>query len=181
MKLSALKLAFVALIGPVLLHTNVRSMTIQFGSEGEELVSVGEDWQFFRGTVAPSEPADAWYERDFNHSDWETGASGFGYGDDDDETVLDDMQNSYVTVYIRREFILSSPPGDELVQLVIDYDDGFVAYLNGEKVESRRMPGGKPRRRGVPDEALDSITACGARPGLVDLPGRRDSPGISGH
>jgi len=142
MKLSALKLAVIALIGSMLLPANVRSMTIQFGSEGEELVSVGEDWQFFRGTVAPSEPADAWYERDFNDSDWESGPSGFGYADNDDETKLNDMQNNYLAVYIRKEFILSSPPGDEIVQFVIDYDDGFVAYLNGAKVESRHMPGG---------------------------------------
>ena len=35
---------------------------------------------------------------------WLTGLGGFGYGDGDDATVLNDMLNGYNTVYIRRSF-----------------------------------------------------------------------------
>jgi hypothetical protein len=76
---------------------------------------------------------------DFDDAEWETGVSGFGYGDDDDATLLEDMEGSYVSVYIRKEFFVSDASGGVL-QLVTDYDDGFIAYLNGDFVASRHMP-----------------------------------------
>ncbi|MCK4292237.1 MAG: right-handed parallel beta-helix repeat-containing protein [Planctomycetes bacterium] len=139
MKLVDVKLVIIFLVGCVLVPGSVFSMTIQFGSGGTELIAPGDTWQFFRGNKAPSDPADAWYQIDFNDLDWETGDSGFGYGDSDDETKLDDMQYNYVTVYIRKEFSVSSLPGDEMVELVIDYDDGFIAYLNGDEVKRRHV------------------------------------------
>jgi parallel beta-helix repeat protein len=87
-------------------------------------------------------PADAWRQVDFDDSQWEAGAAGFGFGDEDDATILDDMQGNYVSVYIRREFIVASVDGADAVELTIDYDDGFIAYLNGREVARRSMPGG---------------------------------------
>ncbi len=139
MKLVDVKLVIIFLVRLVLVPGGVFSMTIQFASGGTELVAPGDTWQFFRGTKAPSDPADAWYQIDFNDLGWETGDSGFGYGDSDDETKIDDMRYNYVTVYIRKEFSVSSLPGDEMVELVIDYDDGFIAYLNGDEVKRRHV------------------------------------------
>jgi hypothetical protein len=45
-------------------------------------------------------------------------------------------------VYIRKEFSTASLSADEVVELVVDYDDGFIAYLNGQEVEREHMPGG---------------------------------------
>ena len=135
MKLFDVKLTLISLLGAVLLvQSTVFSMTIEFGSEPEDLIIPGDEWRYFEGTVPPSDPADAWKETDFNDLLWEKGASGFGYGDDDDETVLD-MQNKYLTVYIRRDFQASSLPADDIVELVIDYDDGFASYINGARVK----------------------------------------------
>ena len=136
MKLVNAKLVLISLLALVLVHSSVYSMTI---------IAPGDTWRFFRGTEPPSEPADAWKEPDFNDSDWETGPSGFGYGDNDDETRLLDMQGNYVTVYIRKEFpvSLSSLDPCAVVELVIDYDDGFIAYLNGgDEIKRRHMPDG---------------------------------------
>jgi hypothetical protein len=119
--------------------------TIEIGSQKITFIAVGDDWQYFKGTVAPSEAADAWTAKVFDDSaaaGWLTGPSGFGYGDGDDATVLDDMQGRYRTVYIRKSFSISDAPADAIVQLVIDYDDGFVVYLNGNKMDSRHMPEG---------------------------------------
>jgi hypothetical protein len=46
----------------------------------------------------------SWTAIGFDHATWLAGASGFGYGDSDDATVLSDMQNAYSTVYTRRLF-----------------------------------------------------------------------------
>ncbi len=88
-------------------------------------------------------PAEAWRQPDFNDSQWEQGAGGFGFGDDDDVTVLTDMQGGYVSVYIRKEFSVSAVNAAAAVELVIDYDDGFIAYLNGREVARRYMPDGR--------------------------------------
>jgi hypothetical protein len=47
---------------------------------------------------------------------------------------LTDMRNSYVSVYLRREFTLADPDALSNLLLSVDYDDGFVAYLNGTEI-----------------------------------------------
>jgi hypothetical protein len=120
----------------------VHAMTLGVRSDGVQLVSVGDAWRFFRGQSPPSEPAEAWRDPNFDDSQWETGPSGFGYGDNDDATVLDDMRGSYVSVYIRKEFTVASLEHTGALELTIDYDDGFIAYLNGQEVARRTMPAG---------------------------------------
>ena len=65
---------------------------------GQPLVREGDTWSFFRGRREP--PRD-WRAIDFDDRSWESGPSGFGYGDDDDQTVLEDMRGRYLTVYTR--------------------------------------------------------------------------------
>lgn len=128
----------------VALVSGLHAMTVEIPSAGRTLIEVGEDWRFFRGKTPPSDPPDAWKELDFTDSGWELGPSGFGYGDGDDATELEDMEGNYVSVYIRKEFIISPPVPEGTLQLIIDYDDGFVAYLNGDLMDSRHMPPGTP-------------------------------------
>ncbi|MBI4604233.1 MAG: right-handed parallel beta-helix repeat-containing protein [Planctomycetes bacterium] len=117
-------------------------MTIDVASGGVDYVRPGDAWRYRKGTAPPSAPADAWRAIDFDDSGWETGPSGFGYGDGDDATQLDDMQDGYWSVFIRKGIDLPSVPEDRPLELVIDYDDGFVAYLNGAEVARRSMPAG---------------------------------------
>jgi hypothetical protein len=105
-------------------------------SAQQTLIAVGDPWTFFRGVFEP--PAE-WNQLAYDDSAWEMGPSGFGYGDNDDATVLTDMMGSYVSVYIRTIFTIADPSQVALLQLGMVYDDGFVAYLNG--VEITRSPG----------------------------------------
>lgn len=141
MKPSRFKIRLTCL-GVLLMHSVCFAMTIDFGSGGGDLIAEGESWRFFPGQEAPSTPSDAWTESDFDDSHWEVGLAGFGYGDGDDATVLSEMRNNYVTVYLRKAFSISNLPPDAPVELVIDYDDGFVAYLNGHEVKRKSMPNG---------------------------------------
>jgi len=138
---SWLQLWLICLLAAVAVPTLADAMTIQLGDADQTFVDDGETWRFFRGLAAPSAPADAWTAVDFDDSLWETGPAGFGYGDDDDATILDDMRANYVTVYARRAFSISAP-GAGTLELTVDYDDGFVAYLNGREVARRSMPEG---------------------------------------
>lgn len=120
----------------------VTELTIEPPELGTEYVREGDLWRFFRGKEPVSDPPDAWKEVDFDDSQWETGRSGFGYGDNDDATVLSDMRYNYLSVYIRKEFTISSTEDVGALQLVVDYDDGFIAYLNGVEVKRGNMPNG---------------------------------------
>ena len=102
-------------------------------------IEVGDEWRYFGGFSEASTPIDAWRQQGFNDSGWLVGPSGFGYGDGDDATLLDDMQGNYVSLFIRKTFTVTEPSALTGLTLEIDYDDGFVAYLNGTEVARRQM------------------------------------------
>jgi hypothetical protein len=132
----------VFLIAAALFCGTAYSMTLQLGSGGGPLIAPGDTWRFFRGQTPASTPPDAWKELAFDDSRWETGPSGFGYGDNNAAMVLDDMRGHYVTVYIRKEFTVASLVPSAALELTVDYDDGFIAYLNGKEAARRSMPAG---------------------------------------
>ena len=102
------------------------------------IINWGDSWYYFPGT---EEPPSNWNLPGFDNSGWETGPSGFGYGDGDDNTVLDPV----MSVYIVRSFSVVVPERVKRLALHIDFDDAFVAYLNG--IEFARENIGSP---GVP-------------------------------
>lgn len=117
------------------------------------LIRAGETWRYFKGTQAPPNP---WRSLDFDDSEWLSGPTGIGYGDGDDATVLRDMrkldatadapaQPGYLTVYLRKTFFVAAPGSIEQLVARIDYDDGFVAYLNGVEVARSHVTGMEPR------------------------------------
>src|SRR5688572_9912999 len=79
--------------------------------------------------MIPSAPLPAgWNTIAFNAGSWPTGQLGIGYGDGDDLTAITGPVNS---VYVRKTFSVSNASAVVKAYLDIDYDDGFVAYLNG--------------------------------------------------
>jgi hypothetical protein len=109
------------------------------GAAGEEVIAAGDLWSYWKGTEEPPGGALEWTELAYPDEDWPEGPSGFGYGDGDDATVLDDMRDGfqgpgYSSLYVRRVFDVTDPSLWSEVSLVVDYDDAFVAYLNGVEV-----------------------------------------------
>ncbi|MCH8193041.1 MAG: DUF1800 family protein [Planctomycetes bacterium] len=101
-------------------------------------IELGSGWHYFKGKREPSPdgdtPSTEWTELEFDPSGWSRGATGIGYGDGDDATVLSDMRNQYLSVYLRRLFVVEDPDQFENLLLEVRYDDGYVAYLNGTEV-----------------------------------------------
>jgi len=92
--------------------------------------------------ITPTEsPAADWTSVNFNDSAWQQGASGFGYGDDDDNTTV---ENGTSAILIRHHFNLEDVQQIDKLLLDIDYDDGFVAYLNGVEVARSNLAGTAP-------------------------------------
>jgi len=76
-----------------------------------------------------------WIEEGFDAGDWSTGPGGFGYGDGDDNTILNDI----VSVFLLKDFeVLDKNIISELL-LHADFDDGFVAYLNGIEIARKNL------------------------------------------
>lgn len=82
-----------------------------------------------------SDPAPGWTERGYDVEGWRPARASFGYGDGDGQgTLLADMEDGYERVYVRTGFDGSLVEDTRDLGLVVDYDDGFVAYLNGREV-----------------------------------------------
>ncbi len=109
-------------------------MTAVSDAESKTLIDKAATWEYLAGGQEPDD--DSWTGLGFDaeKAGWKSGKAGFGYGDNDDNTVLSDMQNNYTTIFIRKEFEI--PAGTDLKRLglLINYDDGFVIYANGRRL-----------------------------------------------
>ena len=102
------------------------------------LINIGESFKY----IIPDENTDSqWMNADFNDDDWLTGASGFGYSDGDDNT---NIPSGTISVFLRKKFTIESSENINQLVLDIDYDDGFVAYINGFEVARSNIGGSPP-------------------------------------
>ena len=105
------------------------------------LIVEGDSWRYFKGT---EEPPVNWKDISFDDSSWLLGPSGFGYGDNDDNTLLSDMRENYASLYIRKDFFITDLEQVKGLLLEVDYDDGFVAYINGVEIARGNVSGNPP-------------------------------------
>jgi hypothetical protein len=78
----------------------------------------------------PNDVSADWTLLNFDDSSWLEGNSGIGYGDDDDETII----SPTIALFMRKTFEIEDLSLVSRAVLDIDYDDGFVAYINGVEV-----------------------------------------------
>ncbi|MBN1671136.1 MAG: hypothetical protein JXR37_08900, partial [Kiritimatiellae bacterium] len=107
-------------------------------------VRPGATWRYRKGTAEASDPLTAWRGAGFDDSGWPAGAMPFGYGDAAEEdygTTLDDMQNSYTSVFLRKRFTVLNPALVTMLTLSATYDDGFLAWINGEEIARVNVAG----------------------------------------
>lgn len=104
------------------------------------IIDWNSQWSYFKGTKEPSTPNTAWRGTGFNATSWAKGNSPFRYGDGSGGTELTDMQNNYTTFFIRKEFSVSNIDDIDELKLIIDYDDAFVLWINGNEVWKINAP-----------------------------------------
>ncbi|NIP93009.1 MAG: hypothetical protein GWO24_05935, partial [Akkermansiaceae bacterium] len=83
---------------------------------------------------------DSWIGTGFPDASWTSGTTGIGYAtgtpDAYDSLISSDVQdlmfNGGTSIYIRIPFEVADPSGIAGLTLRMKYDDGFVAYLNGD-------------------------------------------------
>jgi hypothetical protein len=111
--------------GRLLVFASGRNIT-QTLDHWETAIYAGDFWNYFEGN---SEPPSDWYSQSFSGI-WNSGPGGIGYGDGDDATTI----SPATSLYMRRNFTINDTSKIVAGILSMDYDDGFIAYLNGVEI-----------------------------------------------
>ncbi len=121
-----------------LLYQRTSDLKVKVVGSGERktIIEKGAEWHYLAGGKKPEDTLWTTLSFDAAKEGWKKGPSGFGYADDDDATVLDDMQDKYLSVFIRREFEIPKGADMKGLSLRINYDDGFVLHANGRRLFS---------------------------------------------
>ena len=106
----------------------VLSVGFCFGQSTWETAIFADDlWKYI---VPANTVNENWNNINFDDSGWMEGIGGFGYGDNDDGTILDQINS----VYFRKVFEINDISKLKKGLIHADYDDGFVAYVNGFEI-----------------------------------------------
>lgn len=106
------------------------------------LIEKGKNWQYFDLGLAPDSD---WTSVAFNDSGWNSGNAQLGYGDGDEQTVLNfggNPGNKFITSYFRHSFSIADTVGFQDLKAGILFDDGVAVYLNGQELYRNNLPGG---------------------------------------
>ncbi len=127
-------------LGFLLMFLSSLSVTLLNGQDvnhWETAVFNTDTWHYFVGT---SEPDANWRSLSFDDSSWPTGIGGFGYSDNDDNTIIQPASS----VFIRIKFTVTDTSVIGEAVFNMDYDDAFVAYLNDVEIARAGITGTHP-------------------------------------
>lgn len=103
----------------------------------ETAVFAENNWKY----IVPTGSIPNWNSATFNANSWSNGTASIGFGDDDDATLL---TAPITSIYSRTTFNCTEPNAIVDAILDIDYDDGFVAYINGVEIARAGLTGNPP-------------------------------------
>ena len=87
-----------------------------------------------------------WVAPGFDDSAWTRGSNGVGYETspaDYAQLITTDVLSPMATnntCYVRLPFLVEKPAAYAEWRLLVQYDDGFIAYLNGQEIARRNAP-----------------------------------------
>ncbi len=116
------------------------SFDLELLARGGDLIAKGSKWKYLDDG---SNQGSAWSTLSFDDSAWSEGNGQLGYGEGDENTVLNygpDPNSKYPTTYFRKCFNLTDPSAFSQMILNVLFDDGFVLYINGIEVFGVNMP-----------------------------------------
>jgi exopolysaccharide biosynthesis protein len=99
------------------------------------------DWKYYAQNTDLLSLPTPHYATAYNDSAWAAGNGILGFGETYLATTL--PNHGGYTYYFRKTFTISEDPA-AITSLTLEatYDDGFVAYINGQEVARRSMPAG---------------------------------------
>ena len=98
------------------------------------------NWRYLSNTeLEVKEELTGWTNIDYDHIKFKVGLTGIGYGD---RGVLTKVPKGTTAIFMRQAFEFKEEFESDSLYLLIDYDDGFAAYLNGERIAESNVPQG---------------------------------------
>ena len=130
----------------------------------ETIVEAKQEWQYLPAVTEP--PAD-WMTANFLDSNWSTGPGGIGFGDEDDRTEID----SVTALYLRTTFSVVDTATIIHGLIHADYDDAFIAYLNGVEVARSNIGvvGDRPAFDALPTYFHEAVMYQEGRPEYFEI------------
>lgn len=108
------------------------------GLPSETLLHDGSVWNYLDNG---SNQSTAWQDPLFDDSQWASGPAQLGYGDDDEETVVNCgpsatacNSNNQATTYFRTSFEVETTAQIDSLAFLLTRDDAAAVYLNGTEV-----------------------------------------------
>ncbi|MBN1669646.1 MAG: lamin tail domain-containing protein [Kiritimatiellae bacterium] len=126
-----------------------------FCARAETLIASATTWRYAKGTREASDPRDEWRAADFADAAWANGRTPIGYGDAGLNTTLGDMKNTYSSFFLRKTFTVNSLTPDTRLRATVTYDDGFILWINGERVTDKNEPDGSPLHDSLAAESFE--------------------------
>jgi len=124
-------------LGLILIFVSIDTTKAQEINHWETAVYNNDTWRYFIGL---SEPDPGWRQQSFDDSLWPQGTGGFGYGDNDDNTVIP----LCTSVFFRTKITITDTSSIASAILNMDYDDAFVAYINDVEIARVGISGVHP-------------------------------------
>ncbi len=113
------------------------SLIIRIEAGGDIVVDEGMPVGF----IIPQADINGWTEVAFDDSGWKGGISGVGYNDGDDNT---EVRSGAASIYTRYYFDVPNAASINSIKVLVDYDDGYILWLNGEQIAGTvDAPGGE--------------------------------------
>ncbi len=114
-----------------------------------------------------------WTQPDFDDASWSAATTGIGFDDDGtlspyfESDLGAEMKGINASVYVRLPFEMEDPSAYKALRLRIRYDDGFIAYLNGQEIFFRNVSArGRTYNGGATTDRADAQATVGE---ILDL------------
>ena len=111
--------------------TGSSDMTLIMQLSGDDKVYVDEGHPVKYIFNPNNEGINGWTKTDFNDKSWEDGFSGVGFSDNDDNTTT---PAALLSIWTRYKFDAPNAGNIKGLQLLVDYNDAYIAWLNGVEI-----------------------------------------------
>lgn len=101
-------------------------------AQWETIIDLGKEFSY----IVPSETISNWTASDFDNTGWGIGSTPIGYGE---TNIVSSVPTGTQSVFMRTTFSIDDVSDVAQMVLHMDFDDGFIAYINGTEVARSNM------------------------------------------